>query len=190
MTFAVHVILDRDGVLDREPAEGWLTDRADWVWEDGALDGLDALAALAADGVAVSVATNQSGIGRGAVSAAEVSTLHEWLARDLRARGLNLVGIFTCPHAPDDGCRCRKPAPGLVLDAVAASGVPPEQTVFVGDAERDVVAARAAGVEPLLVRTGKGRETERQLVDGLEGVVVLDDLVAVAALMARRCSPG
>jgi D-glycero-D-manno-heptose 1,7-bisphosphate phosphatase len=147
------VILDRDGVLNREGA-GPVTAPRDWVWEDG---GLDALDLLAAHGALVSIVTNQSCIGRGLASQADVDGLHGWLAAELTGRGVRLVGIFTCPHAPDAGCRCRKPAPGLVLDAVRSAGVPPAETLLVGDADRDVVAGRAAGVTPFLVGTGKGR---------------------------------
>lgn len=174
-----HVLVDRDGVLDREPAEGWISDIAEWTWEDGALDGLRALAAA---GIRVSVVTNQSGVGRGVVPAAALETVHGWLGDQLRALGLDLVGVHACPHAPDSGCRCRKPAPGLLLDAIAASGLRREQTVLVGDAERDIAAARAAGIRSVLVRTGKGAAAERA---GVRADAVADDLAAAVAALAR-----
>ena len=153
---ATHVILDRDGVLNREPASGWVTDAAQWEWETGALDALDL---LAASGVRVSIVTNQSCIGRGLVAADVVERLHSWLAAELRARGVDLVGIFVCPHAPDAGCACRKPGAALFEQAIAESGVSAARTVAVGDDVRDVEAARAAGVRPIVVLTGKGRAT-------------------------------
>lgn len=172
-----HVVLDRDGVLNRE-RDGWLSDPADWVWEVGARA---ALATLAASGVAVSVVTNQSGVGRGAVRADQVQAVHDWLAAQMRGAGVDLVGIWACPHVPADACDCRKPAPGGVRAAVAASGVAPEATVLLGDAARDVEAARAAGVAPVLVRTGKGAATEE--AGGLGDVAVFADVgAAVAAL--------
>lgn len=157
-----HVVLDRDGVLCVERPGRWLDDPADWRWERGARPGLERLARA---GVPVSVATNQSGIGRGVVDEARVVALHGWLAGQLRGLGVELVGIFVCPHAPDAGCRCRKPAPGLVLDATAASGVAAAQTVVVGDAVRDLEAARAAGARSALVRTGKGADTDPAAAD-------------------------
>lgn len=159
-----HVLLDRDGVLALEPEQGWTATIESWLWEDGALDALDLLAAA---GVAVSVVTNQSGVGRGMVQADAVERLHDWLTRQMQARGVNVVGVFCCPHEPELGCRCRKPAPGLVRSAVYASGTPADRSVLIGDAPRDVEAALAAGVRAILVRTGKGCRSE-VLLPGVE----------------------
>lgn len=176
-----HLIVDRDGVLDVEPEVGWLTDVREWRWEAGAEA---ALASLASTGTLLSVATNQSGIGRGVVPAAAVRAVHRWLASELTGRGVQLVGIFCCPHPPAAGCACRKPGPGLLREAVAASGVPVERTAFVGDAVSDVEAAIAAAVRPLLVRTGKGRAAERVLREsGRPAVECVDDLAAAVALL-------
>jgi D-glycero-D-manno-heptose 1,7-bisphosphate phosphatase len=172
-----HLILDRDGVLNRERAEG-VFDVAAWQWERGALAGLEA---LAEHGLRVSVATNQSAIGRGLVAAEDVEAVHEWLAGELRSLGIDLVGIFSCPHAPDHGCRCRKPRPGLVEQAVAASAIETTATALVGDARRDLEAGAAAGVRTILVATGKGATadpTTRALADA-----TCDDLAAVAELV-------
>lgn len=193
------VLLDRDGVLDREVAGGWLAAPRDWTWEVGAEAGLAALAALLADGGAAAVVTNQSGIGRGVVAAEAVDALHAWLRDELVARGLpaERTWIFACPHAPGDGCRCRKPAPGLLLDALAAAGADPGDAVLVGDARRDLEAAAAVGVAAILVRTGKGRSTEAELGEAAArgeawatGVAVVDDLAAAVAVIARRALGG
>ena len=149
-----HIILDRDGVLNVEPEEGWLQSPAEWRWEQGAEAGLEL---LASSGVAVSVATNQSGVGRGVVRPEDLAQLHRWLEADLVARGVLLVGIFTCTHAPDHGCGCRKPRPGLVQQAMERSGIPAERTALIGDAERDLDAAAASGIDAVVVRTGKAR---------------------------------
>lgn len=173
-----HVVLDRDGVLDREPIEGWIDDVADWRWERGALD---AIARLAASSVAVSVVTNQSGVGRGVVPADRAIAVNEWLASELVARGVEMVGVFACYHAPDAGCTCRKPAPGLVLEAIELARVPPGETVLVGDAARDLDAGHAAGVAVALVRTGKGAALE---ASGTRSCPTFDDVgAAVAALL-------
>ena len=152
-----HVLLDRDGVLDREPAEGWLRSAAAWEWERGALA---AVGHLAQAGVAVSVVTNQSGVGRGIVDRADAEAVNAWLAAELVRRGVRLVGVYACYHAPSDGCRCRKPAPALVQGALAAAATAPGEALLIGDDHRDLEAGTAAGTAVALVRTGKGAAVE------------------------------
>jgi phosphoheptose isomerase len=159
-----HLLLDRDGVLNREaPGGGWIERPEDWEWAPGALDGLR-LAAGA--GMRVSVVTNQSGIARGAVAAKAVEAVHRRMIAEARAAGGRIDAVFVCPHAPEDGCACRKPAPGLLREAMDAAGSGPAETLLVGDSARDLAAARAAGVRAVLVRTGKGGLTERSLSAG------------------------
>ena len=108
-----------------------------------------ALALLRAAGVPVGVVTNQSGIARGLLSRAEADAVNR--------RVEQLLGPFAvwelCPHGPDDGCACRKPAPGMVLAAAERLGVAPEEMAVVGDIGADVGAARAAGARSVLVPT-------------------------------------
>lgn len=116
----------------------------------------DAVARLRALGVRVGVVTNQSGIGRGWLTAGQVRSVH--------TRMEQLLGPFDdlryCPHTPEDGCDCRKPAPGMVLDACAALGVRAADTVVIGDIGADVQAARAAGATGVLVPTPRTRSEE------------------------------
>jgi D-glycero-D-manno-heptose 1,7-bisphosphate phosphatase len=177
-----HVILDRDGVLNREaPDGGWIHSAQDWVWEEGAVDGLRLLSDA---GIRLSVATNQSGVGRGFFPSEAVAEVHDHMIREAARLGARVDAVFLCPHAPEDGCDCRKPAPGLLLSAVEASGVPIAETVAIGDAPRDIEAARGAGVRAMLVRTGKGRATEAQL--GGTEVPVYDDLRSAALAIVRE----
>jgi D-glycero-D-manno-heptose 1,7-bisphosphate phosphatase len=155
-----HAILDRDGVLNREVESGWLSSPAQWEWERGSQE---ALQRLTRAGVKISVVSNQSGIGRGAVSRSDVDRLHRWLAGELATMGIELAGIYICPHAPEEGCDCRKPLPGLVRMAIEESGVPEERSILIGDDRRDLEAGRAAGVQVALVRTGKGDRVRDQL---------------------------
>jgi D-glycero-D-manno-heptose 1,7-bisphosphate phosphatase len=108
----------------------------------------------------------------------DLDAVHARMSREAEAAGGHVDALFACPHAPDAGCRCRKPAPGLIEDAVAASNLPPSQTLVVGDAGRDLEAAHAAGVAAALVLTGKGRAAADSL-DRNE-VRVYDDLLALA----------
>jgi histidinol-phosphate phosphatase family protein len=115
-----------------------------------------ALARLRAAGVPTGVVSNQSGVARGLLSEAQV--------RAVNARVEALLGPLGpwawCPHGPDDGCGCRKPAPGLILRAAAELGVDPAHCVVVGDIGADVEAARAAGARGILVPTPVTRPEE------------------------------
>ena len=154
-----HVILDRDGVLNSEaPGGGWITRTEDWAWEPGALEGLRLLSDA---GLRISVATNQSGVGRGVMTRDELQRVNDHMLAEVARAGARIDEVVFCPHAPGDDCQCRKPAPGLMLSLLRSSGIPAEQTLLVGDALRDLQAAKSAGIRAVLVRTGKGRSTER-----------------------------
>jgi D-glycero-D-manno-heptose 1,7-bisphosphate phosphatase len=156
-----HVILDRDGVLNREaPEHGYILAPADFHWLPGALEGL---ALMHGAGIRLSIATNQSAVGRGLMNQTQLEQIMAHMRTQAAAAGGPIDAVFCCPHAPHDGCECRKPQPGLVIAAVKASGIEPGQTLLAGDDVRDVEAAQAAGVAPVLLRTGKGVHTEAQL---------------------------
>jgi len=176
-----HVILDRDGVLNRELDGDWLSSPSQWEWEEGSLQ---ALQRLTRAGVKISVVSNQSGIGRGVVSRRDVDELHEWLKMELAASGVELAGIYICPHAPGDGCDCRKPLPGLVHQAIDPSGIAKQRSILIGDDQRDLEAGEAAGVRVALVRTGKGKSVQDQ-VD--PNTLVFNDLLeAVISIVEAR----
>lgn len=166
-----HVILDRDGVLNVERFDGgYVCDWSQWRWMPGAIE---ALAMFSTGGVGLSVVTNQSCVGRGFLSRARLDAIHARMLEEARRGGGVIGGIFVCPHAPSSGCTCRKPAPGLMLEAVEASGVSPSETVAVGDDLRDLQAAQAANIAAALVRTGKGRAAEATIAGG---IATFDDL--------------
>jgi D-glycero-D-manno-heptose 1,7-bisphosphate phosphatase len=179
-----HVILDRDGVLNREAeGAGYVREPAEFFWLPGALE---ALATLRQAGIYLTVATNQSGIGRGLMTLAQLEAVHERMRTDASRSGAALDAVLFCPHAPEDSCLCRKPAPGLIRDAIARSGIPAAASLVIGDDQRDLEAAARAGVKAALVRTGKGRRTEL-LLQGTD-VPAYDDLpqLARAILAAKR----
>jgi len=179
-----HAIVDRDGVLNVEaPAGGYVLSPDAWVWLPRALDGL---AWLHRHGVRVSVATNQSPVGRGLISPATLDAIFERMCKDAAAVGGKIARVYVCPHAPTDRCSCRKPAPALLLEAIAESGIPASETVFIGDAPTDLAAARNAGVQGWLVRTGKGRDTERALAAS-GPVPTFEDLLAAAIHVVPAC---
>lgn len=178
------VLLDRDGVLNIDRQTGVRhPDELEMVPGAAA-----AVARLNAAGIAVAVVTNQSVLGRHVIDAAMLERIHAKLRVELAAAGAHLDAMHVCPDAPDAPTDRRKPAPGMLLEALAEFGAAPADTPMIGDALRDLQAAAAAGCPRILVRTGKGRETVAAgLPDSLQPVTVRDDLAdAVAALLDDR----
>ena len=155
------VLFDRDGTLIRDVPYNSDPDRVEPMPGAAA-----AVRAARRHGLAVAVTTNQSGIARGLISRAD--------AEAVNARVAALLGPFDavrmCPHGEDDRCCCRKPAPGMVLDAAGQLGVAPHECVVIGDIGADVAAARAAGARSVLVPAPATRPAE------LDGVRVAADL--------------
>jgi len=114
---------------------------------------------LYAAGCQLAVVTNQSGIARGYWRLEEVRAVHDRFCKEWSVT----PRFYICPHLPDDGCRCRKPQPGLIQQALSDSGIEPGASLMVGDSLSDYGAARAAGVAFALVLTGRGRFTRDQL---------------------------
>jgi D-glycero-D-manno-heptose 1,7-bisphosphate phosphatase len=134
------VFLDRDGTLVRDT--GYPHRPEDYALLPGVPG---ALRALADAGYALAIATNQSGLGRGRFGPADFERFHALLVADLAAAGVAFAATLVCPHAPEAGCGCRKPAPGLLLRARDEFGADLSTSWMVGDAPRDVEAARRAG---------------------------------------------
>jgi D-glycero-D-manno-heptose 1,7-bisphosphate phosphatase len=179
-----HLILDRDGVLNQEaPDHGYILRPEDFVWLPGSLA---ALVKLSRFGLRISVATNQSAVGRGLMRAEDLERVLAAMRSQIQAAGGRIDGVYVCMHAPGAHCDCRKPAPGLIRDAVRDSGIPEAQTLLVGDDVRDVEAARAAGVSAVLVRTGKGLRASALLQERAEVPPVFDDLAQIASIFQDR----
>jgi len=136
------VLLDRDGTLVRDP--GYVHRVEDYALLPGVVAGLRRLQAA---GFGLAIVTNQSGIGRGLFGERDFERFQAHLLRDLAARGITIAGTFHCPHRPDAGCRCRKPAPGLLEQARDRLCAELSASWLIGDGERDMRAARAAKLQ-------------------------------------------
>ena len=149
--------LDRDGVVNVDV--GYLHRAEDFAFVPGAVS---ALARLQAAGWALVVVTNQSGIARGFFTEADFQRLTGHMRATLAAAGIQLDAVLHCPHLPDatvpayrQVCACRKPAPGMLLQAAATLGLDLAASVLVGDKASDIAAGRAAGVgHCVLVESG------------------------------------
>jgi len=143
------VILDRDGVLNRRPPRAhYVTEWSDFEWLP---DSRDALRVLADAGYRVLVVTNQAGVARGAMSEVALLEIHERMKAEAAEAGGRIDAVYYCPHDWDEGCSCRKPAPGMLLQAQRDFALDLTRTTFIGDDERDAEAAEAAGSPWMLV---------------------------------------
>ena len=176
------VILDRDGVINRE-SSAFVKSADEWVPLSGSLR---AIAALSNAGYTVAIASNQSGLARGLFDRKALRAIHRKLRKLVAAEGGHIDRIVICPHGPDDGCACRKPKPGLLRRLGRYYGIDLSGVPIVGDSLRDLEAAAAAGARPILVRTGNGRKTELALGGAFQGTETFDDLAAVADALVRE----
>ncbi|WP_207060743.1 D-glycero-beta-D-manno-heptose 1,7-bisphosphate 7-phosphatase [Motiliproteus sp. SC1-56] len=149
------LILDRDGVIN-EDSDHYVKSVDEWIPIPGSIE---AIARLSQAGYQVVVATNQSGLARGYFQLDDLVAMHEKMSRLVEAAGGKLEGVFYCPHGPDDGCDCRKPAPGLIDQIERALNCSAKDSFIVGDSLRDLEAGLAKGCRPVLVKTGKGKRT-------------------------------
>jgi histidinol-phosphate phosphatase family protein len=137
------VILDRDGVLNKKPPRAEYVRRwEEFEWLPGALE---ALRMLKKAGFRVLLVSNQAGVARGAMSEQDLLTINQRLKAEAEEAGGRIDAIYYCPHDWDAGCECRKPAPGMLFQAQREFNLDLSGTVFVGDDERDALAAERAG---------------------------------------------
>jgi D-glycero-D-manno-heptose 1,7-bisphosphate phosphatase len=168
------VILDRDGVINQDSDE-FIKNPAEWIALGGSLE---AIARLNYFGFKVAVASNQSGIARGLMTLDDLNAIHQKMRQQLDRVGGLIEGVFFCPHGADDGCDCRKPAPGLLYQIKGRLGVELEGVAVVGDSLRDLQSAATVGAKPILVETGKGLKTRTQLSGELAKTPCFPDLSA------------
>ena len=170
------IILDRDGVINHDSAD-YIKTPEEWLPLDGSLE---AIAALDRAGFKVAVITNQSGVGRGLLSEATLEQIHSKMLEAIGRAGGSIAGIYYCPHRPDEGCHCRKPATGMLMKLEKDLGFPLTGTPLIGDTAADMELAQRVGARPILVRTGYGAEASAELCASVE---VYSDLASAAAIL-------
>lgn len=183
-----HVVfLDRDGVINRD-SPGYIKSVEEFEFLPASRE---ALRRLAEHGVTAIIVTNQSALGRGWLTAEGLAAIHRRLCDGVRGHGGHIHDILVCPHRPDENCACRKPRPGLILEAQRRHGIDLESAVMIGDSAKDIACALNAGVGAnVLVRTGNGRRAEDELRRrGIAPDCIADDLLsAVDWILDRRRS--
>jgi D-glycero-D-manno-heptose 1,7-bisphosphate phosphatase len=172
------VLLDRDGTINEEV--GHLSDPSDLRLIPGSAD---AIRRLRSAGLGVVIVTNQANVGRGLLSTDDLEEIHARLRTMLDAEGTQVDAILHCPHAPEDGCDCRKPRTGMAMEAADRFSFDVSQAYVIGDHAGDAGMGRAIGATTFLVLTGHGvEERKRAERDGLADHVVAD-LAAAADII-------
>jgi D-glycero-D-manno-heptose 1,7-bisphosphate phosphatase len=166
-----YVFLDRDGVINK--------DSPDYVksWSEFEFlpESLDAIRLLTENNYSVVIITNQSIINRKMASLDDLEFTHAMMKKNVREGGGEIKDIFFCPHKPEDGCKCRKPEPGLILEAQKKYGIDVKNSVMVGDNAKDIECARRAGCRyAILVKTGN----YEQAISSLEKMKIYPDHIA------------
>ena len=159
-------LLDRDGTINVE--RGYLGDPDGVELLPGVAEGLRRLGEL---GLGLAIVSNQSGVGRGHYTLAQAEAVNARLSELLVRHGVVLDGIYICPHTPDDGCGCRKPAPGMAHRAARELGFDTTSAFMIGDKAIDVRMGRRIGATTFLVRTGYGESEAAMAGEDVDYVV-------------------
>lgn len=179
------VFLDRDGTINEEKEYLWRVEEFRFI--SGAVE---AVRLLKEAGFLVVVVTNQSGIGRGYYGEQDLERLHDHMRAELEKQGTDVDACYFCPHHPHHGvgkyateCDCRKPLPGMLLQAAVDLDIDLASSWMIGDKKADIDAGFAAGCSAILVRTGYGGADALHLPPH---VPVVDDLLTAARLIVSR----
>ena len=188
------IILDRDGVINYD-SPNYIKSADEWIPIESSIH---AIVSLKLMGIRLFIATNQSGIGRGYYQLEDLHAMHvkmNWIIEQ-QAKNMGCLEnvtfsdseIYFCPHTPDDDCNCRKPRPQMLNEIIADHNLDIEKTCLIGDAKRDLEAALRVNISPILVRTGKGQQTESDNSDWLDRhhIPTFDDLNTITALLQSR----
>lgn len=180
------VILDRDGVINKESSE-FVKTPDEWLPIKGSLE---AIARLSQAGYNVVVITNQSGIGRKLFSADTLGKIHVHMIDYVQQHGGKIHSILFCPHHPKDDCRCRKPLSGMYDELAKRLSINFNGVYSVGDSIRDLTAAQTAGALPVLVKTGNGRKSLKEIQANedldLSSAPVFDNLAGFADALLKH----
>ena len=174
---ATTIVLDRDGVINHD-SDNYIKCADEWIPITGSMG---AIAKLHKKDYQIIIATNQSGLARGYFDEVALAAIHQKLNLMVEDAGGFVSAIFYCPHLPDANCQCRKPKTGLLKRAEDELGIALANSYLIGDSLKDLQTAVAFQMRPLLVRTGKGRDTELSLTGRLKlETPVFDNLEAAA----------
>ena len=144
------IFLDRDGVINKET--GYLHKIEDFKFINGVFEACQHYDQL---GYKIVIVTNQSGISRGYYSEDDFRNITDWMITQFHKNNIQILDTFHCPHLPDSGCNCRKPKPGMLLEAKKKYNINMPESWMIGDKETDITAAISSGINnTILVKSG------------------------------------
>ena len=170
------LFLDRDGVI--------IENRSNYVrtWSDVSIypQAVRALEKIEASEYKIFILTNQSVVGRGIISHSTADKINKRLVKEIESAGGRVDGVFMCPHTPHENCPCRKPQPGMILEAAASSQLDLSNSIMIGDALSDIIAGQTAGIgQNVLVYTGRGlAQSKLPLANQIPPFLVYENLLA------------
>lgn len=148
------LFLDRDGVINVD--KSYLYKKEDFVFCDGIFELLKYAQNL---GYRLFVITNQSGIARGYYSEDDFKRLTSWMLKEFEKKGITIQKVYHCPHLPEDNCKCRKPEPKMIEDAISEFGIEPATSWMIGDKPSDMEAAKNAGIQNTILVSTQNKKT-------------------------------
>ncbi len=187
-TMGYTIFLDRDGVIN-EDSSAYIKSPDEFHFIPGSPE---AVALLTREGGEVILITNQSAVGRKMMTQDTLESIFDKMRAGIERAGGQVKDIFYCPHTPDEGCGCRKPKPGMILDAMKKYGIDPDSAVMVGDSAKDIECGRAAGCgSTVLVATGNGPDALDTLQKkGIAPNFYAEDLLSAARwIISRQVHP-
>ena len=182
--YPATIFVDRDGVINQD-SDAFIKSMAEWHPIPGSIEALAALSQR----FNIIVITNQSGIARGLLTKTDLDAMHTELKKQVHALSGTITDILYCPHGPNDLCNCRKPKPGLLLQAQEKYTLNLENSWCIGDSYRDLEAGLAVGSQVALVRTGKGLRTLAQHPELEKTLPIFDNLNAFSTWILNKDTP-
>ena len=168
------IFLDRDGVINFE--KNYLFEIDDFKFIPGVFEACKHFLKL---GYKIVIVTNQSGISRGFYSEQDYQNLTEWMLNKFNSNQIEILDVFHCPHSPEANCKCRKPKPGMFIEAKNKHNINMSESWMIGDSDRDIVAATSAGIKnTILVRSGhKFNEENSKAKFYLDSIKYISNLI-------------
>lgn len=181
------IFIDRDGVINKDPG-GWtrhqyVTELKDFHFLPGALE---ALALLNRNRVQVIIVSNQAGVNKGFFTKERLDEITCMMLSEVKKAGGKISEAYYCIHTNEDNCKCRKPRPGMLEQAIKKYGVTPRDTYIIGDSEVDVLAGRSAGLNTMFVLSGKTAMDEMRKWSVKPDYIFKDLLEAVKWLLVKE----